>query len=142
MKNVAKWLLAGIIVATISYFINAISTIFFRQLYAQTPELLTPLSNVWLVQTLLGNFSSGLIYALMFTVLQQGIPGKGVVKGFFLGLLLWAITVPPILITYNVNLDTKLILAWLLTGLIATPLACIAVVLVYEKISDSSSKNK
>ena len=137
MKNVAKWLLAGIVVATVSYFINALFTIIFKSFYAQTPELLKPLSNVWLVQTLLGNFSSGLIYALMFTVLQHGIPGKGVVKGFFLGVLLWAITVPPLLITYNTSVDTKLILSWLMTGLVATPLACIAVVLIYEKIADS-----
>jgi hypothetical protein len=141
MKNIAKWLLAGIVVATVSYFINALFTIVFRQFYAQTPEILKPLSNVWLVQTLLGNFSSGLIYALMFTVLQHGIPGKGMVKGFFLGLLLWAITVPPLLITYNTNVDTKLILSWLVTGLIATPLACIAVVMIYEKITDSAQKS-
>jgi len=142
MKNIAKWLLAGIVVATVSYFINALFTIVFRQFYAQTPEILKPLSNVWLVQTLLGNFSSGLIYALMFTVLQHGIPGKGMVKGFFLGLLLWAITVPPLLITYNTNVDTKLILSWLVTGLIATPLACIAVVMIYEKITDSQKAEK
>jgi hypothetical protein len=136
VKNIAKWLLAGVVVATVSYFINALFTILFKNFYAQTPELLKPLSNVWMVQTLLGNFSSGLIYALMFTVLQHGIPGKGITKGFFLGILLWAITVPPLLITYNTNVDTKLILSWLLTGLIATPLACIAVVLIYEKITE------
>ncbi len=136
MKNVAKWLLAGIVVAAVSYFINALFTILFKNFYAQTPALIKPLSNVWMVQTLLGNFSSGLIYALMFTVLQHGIPGKGITKGFFLGLLLWAITVPPLLITYNTNIDIKLILSWLLTGLIATPLACIAVVIIYEKVTD------
>ncbi|MDD5258932.1 MAG: hypothetical protein PHD29_03100 [bacterium] len=140
MKNVAKWLLAGIVVATVSYFINALFTILFKNFYAHTPELIKPLSNVWLVQTLLGNFSSGLIYALMFTVLQHGIPGKGISKGFFLGILLWAITVPPLLITYNTNLDTKLIMSWLLTGLVATPLACIAVVLIHEKITGPDIK--
>lgn len=140
VKNIAKWLLAGVIVASISYFVNALFTIIFKNFYAQTPELLKPLGNTWLMQILLGNFSSGLIYALMFTVLQRGIPGRGVTKGFFLGLLLWAITVPPLLITYSTNLDVRLILSWLLAGLVATPLACIAVVLIYERISDNQEK--
>ena len=82
----------------------------------------------------LGLFILNIILALVYALLQKGIPGKGkIAKGCVFGLCVWLVgMLPGMFATYTfMTVATTVIVYWLISGLIMTPIRGIIIAAIY-----------
>ncbi len=81
----------------------------------------------------------GILLSLGFAVLYKGIPGKGLKKGFYYGLLLWLIFIWFVEFWNYLQLDIPfmVVIAGLLFYLITLPLGGVAIAAIYGQSLDN-----
>ena len=84
-------------------------------------------------------FLIGIIWSLVYSILNNGIPGKGIFKGITYGFLLWLVSSIPINILGYFNSQDVYLLANIATDLIQYPAVCLIISAVYEKSAKSKS---
>jgi hypothetical protein len=84
---------------------------------------------------LLINVGSGLIMALFYAMLVNGLPGGSLFKGIFWGFIVWVFMVHQPMITYIVagKFTTDLLLTWVVQGLTSYVAAGISIALIYKQ---------
>jgi hypothetical protein len=134
--NIKKGVIVGIIYAIIAFIINFISGFILASDYTTTPQLWKPMTDLWYYQIIALNLIEGIIFGLIFSVLYNGIPGKGWKRGFNFGLLLWFVgTVPGMLMTYfTMAVPDSIVLSWTIGGLITLLIGGSILAVVYDKI--------
>jgi hypothetical protein len=78
----------------------------------------------------------GILYATVFGILFNSLPGKGWRKGLNYGLILWVIgTVPGMLLTYfTMAVPDSIVASWTFGGLISLAIAGSVIAVVQNKI--------
>ena len=67
-----------------------------------TPDKLGEMSGGWWVYLIIGNTVLAVVVGLVYALLYDGIPGRGVSKGFAFGCILWLVGVLPPAFTMHV----------------------------------------
>ena len=67
-----------------------------------TPDRMGEMSVGWWVYLVMGNTALAVVLALVYAVLYDGIPGRGVRKGLVFGLIVWLVGVLPPVFTMHV----------------------------------------
>lgn len=104
--NYKRIILAGIAINFVSFLIGGGSYLLFgwvfklepTSVWKWTPAMGFNIPVSWPILFLM-NIVLAVVFAWVFAVLYQGIPGKGVQKGFMFGLLAWLIGVIPPMVT-------------------------------------------
>ncbi|MCS4541620.1 MAG: hypothetical protein HY929_04770 [Euryarchaeota archaeon] len=134
--NWKKGIIAGIAAGVVFLVVGMVSGFIFSPEYAATPQLWKPMTGAWWYQIIALNFLEGILYGLIFSVLYNGIPGKGWKRGLNFGLILWLVaTVPGMSMTYlTMAVPNTIVLSWTIGGLISLVIAGPVITVVYEKI--------
>lgn len=67
-----------------------------------TPDKIAEMSGGWWAYLIFGNTVLAVIVGIVYAVLYDGIPGRGINKGLAFGLAVWLIGVLPAIFTLNV----------------------------------------
>jgi len=131
-----KGIIAGIVAGIIILIVGMISGYLFSADYAITPQLWKPMTGNWWYYMAAIDIIEGIIYGLVFTMLYDGLPGKGWMRGLNYGLILWFVgTIPGMLMTYStMAVPDTLVASWLFGGLISLAIAGSAIAVVYDKM--------
>lgn len=134
MDKLFRMVLAGVLAGFILFLVMGIS-------YNFTQEVSDPsirhlfrenISMKWFYKLLFINIGTGIIMALFYSIMQNGLPGSGIIKGIFWGFTVWAIMVCQPLITLLVTgrLTTALLVSWLAQGFASYVAAGISIAMV------------
>lgn len=137
MDKTFKLILAGImagfllfLVASIAYnYTGRISDPSISGLFRET------ISMKWFHKLLLLNVGSGMIMALFYALIVNGLPGGSIFKGVFWGFIVWVLMVHQPMITYLLahKFTTELLLTWVVQGLASYVAAGISISLIYKQ---------
>ena len=117
-----------------------------NSIYLSQPELWKPMGVLWFEGMLLLYLLSGLVYALVYSILGKNLKGGSLDKGMLYGSLLWFVgPLPGVLLTHmTMTVDTALIVLWLLQGLLNVLASGIIVAFVFDMVAwrkENGSKN-
>ena len=136
MDKFFRLILAGIVagfvlflVATLAYKNNnQLSDPSLRYLFREN------ISMKWFYKLLFLNIGMGMVMAAFYSVITNGLPGTGVVKGIFMGFMIWflLITQPLITLILAGTLTQGLLVSWLAQGLVSYVAAGICISVVYK----------
>ncbi len=136
MDKFFRLILAGIVagfvlflVATLAYkYNNQLSDPSLRYLFREN------ISMKWFYKLLFLNIGMGMVMAAFYSVITNGLPGTGVVKGIFMGFMIWflLITQPLITLILAGTLTQGLLVSWLAQGLVSYVAAGICISVVYK----------
>ncbi|HRQ43975.1 MAG TPA: hypothetical protein PLB12_06430 [Candidatus Goldiibacteriota bacterium] len=136
MDKFFRLILAGIVagfvlflVATLAYkYNNQLSDPSLRYLFREN------ISMKWFYKLLFLNIGMGMVMAVFYSVITNGLPGNGVVKGIFMGFMIWflLITQPLITLILAGTLTQGLLVSWLAQGLVSYVAAGICISVVYK----------
>jgi cation transporter-like permease len=132
-KVIVAGLLAGIVILVVGMVFGSLTA----DMYKMSPAgMWKPMGGNWFTQMVIYDIVVGLILSYVFSIVSNAIPGSGLQKGLIFGLLMWLVgNVPGLGITYlTMNIRNKLILMWLLNGLVNYCLAGAAIEMVDEKL--------
>lgn len=105
--NITKVLFAGLAIFLISFLIGGGSYFLFGRVFELEPISIwkwTPAQGFnmpvqWWILLLLLNIVLAVIFAFVFALIQKGLPGKGIQKGLWFGIMVWIVGPIPSLIT-------------------------------------------
>lgn len=120
-QNQGRIFQAGILVGIVFLVLNSIEGWLSGGLYVSSdPALWQEMTGNWWLNMLVFNLVVGLILALVYTIVQNGIPDKGIGKGIQYGFWVWlAGTVPGLFFTMlTMAVPTELVVVWLISNLI------------------------
>ena len=112
---------SGIIIGIVLLVLNSVESWLASGLYAASdPALWQTMSGNWWLQMLVYSLVVGLVFALVYGVLHQGIPGQGLAKGVQYGFWVWLVgSVPGLLMTLmTMAVPAELVVLWLVSNLI------------------------
>jgi hypothetical protein len=129
-KDIGYIILAGIVVAVISQILNTLEAFATMNIYLadeyfpvwsriMMPAAGPPPASFY-VYSILFSLIAGIIYAGVFFVLEDGIPGREIRKGLYYGLILFLVSgIPFLLTTYLlINLPSLFFVAGTIFGFI------------------------
>ncbi len=92
-----------------------------------------PLS--WWILLILGNTVLAIVFALVYAIIAEGIPGQGIKRGFIFGFLVWLVGVlPPLFSMYIlVRIATGALIYFATQGLFEYLIYGAVVSLIYGK---------
>jgi hypothetical protein len=137
MEKTLRLLLAGIVAGFILFLVVSI-------VYNYTGNISDPSITKLFRETikmqvfyklLLINVGSGLIMALFYAMISNGLPGGSLFKGIFWGFIVWVFMVHQPMITYIVagKFTTDLLLTWVVQGLTSYVAAGISIAMIYKQ---------
>ena len=136
MDKFFRLILAGIVagfvlflVATLAYkYNNQLSDPSLRYLFREN------ISMKWFYKLLFLNIGMGMVMAVFYSIITNGLPGNGVVKGIFMGFMIWflLITQPLITLILAGTLTQGLLISWLAQGLVSYVAAGICISVIYK----------
>lgn len=136
MDKFFRLILAGIVagfvlflVATLAYkYNNQLSDPSLRYLFREN------ISMKWFYKLLFLNIGMGMVMAVFYSIITNGLPGNGVVKGIFMGFMIWflLITQPLITLILAGTLTQGLLVSWLAQGLVSYVAAGICISVIYK----------
>ena len=131
-KIVVSGIAAGIVILVIGNLIGFL----FAVDYTTTPQLWKPMTGNWWYNMIVLDFVEGILYAAVFSILFNSIPGKGWRKGLNYGLILWVVaTVPGMLMTYfTMAVPDSIVASWTFGGLISLVIAGSVISIIQNKI--------
>jgi hypothetical protein len=134
--NWKKGIISGIAAGVVILIVGMASGFLFSADYSSTPQLWKPMTGDWWYYMIALDLLEGILYGIVFTMLYNGIPGKGWRKGLNYGIILWVVaTIPGMLMTYlTMTVPDTIVVAWTFGGLIALILAGPAIAVVHDKI--------
>jgi hypothetical protein len=134
--NWKKVIISGLVAGVVILVVGMLTGSLFSVDYSKTPELWKEMTGNWYYQMWAVDFVEGIIYAMVFTVLYNSIPGKGWKKGLNYGIILWLVgTVPGMMLTYlTMAVPDMIVASWTFGGLISLVIAGSAMALVHDKI--------
>lgn len=137
MERTLRMMLAGIVagfilflaVSVVYNITGSISDPSISKLFRET------ISMKWFYKLLLLNIGSGLIMALFYAMLSNGLPGGSLFKGIFWGFIVWVIMVhqPMIMVVVAGKFTADLLLTWVVQGLVSYVAAGISIGLIYKQ---------
>ena len=136
MDKFFRLILAGIVagfvlflVATLAYkYNNQLSDPSLRYLFREN------ISMKWFYKLLFLNIGMGMVMTVFYSIITNGLPGNGVVKGIFMGFMIWflLITQPLITLILAGTLTQGLLISWLAQGLVSYVAAGICISVIYK----------
>jgi hypothetical protein len=134
-KVIISGLVAGLAILMI-LIVGMVSGIISSPNYTSTPTLWKEMTGNWWYQITAWDFIEGILYAAVFSILFNGIPGSGWRKGLNYGIILWLVaTVPAMALIYlTMTVPDTIVVSWLISGLVSLAIAGITISIVYEKI--------
>jgi len=136
MEKLFRLILAGIVagfvlflVATLAYkYNNQMSDPSLRYLFREN------ISMKWFYKLLFLNIGMGMVMAGFYSVINGGLPGQGMIKGIFMGFMIWflLITQPLITLILAGTFTQGLLISWLAQGLVSYVAAGICISMVYK----------
>ena len=129
-KIIIGGILAGVVMLVVGFIFGSLSA----DMYITAPRGIFKEMN--LTAFVIYDLIVGLIFAYVYSIIKSSVPKGGIQKGLIFGLILWAIgTVPGLGITYvTMNIRNKLLLVWLISGLVGYLAAGATIALVDEKV--------
>jgi hypothetical protein len=137
MERTLRVLLAGIIagfilflaVSIVYHFTGNISDPSISKLFRET------ISMKWFYKLILLNVGSGVIMALFYAMLSNGLPVGSLFKGIFWGFVVWVLMIhqPMIMVLVAGKFTTDLLLTWVVQGLTSYVAAGISIALIYKQ---------
>ncbi len=139
-------IVAGAVSAVLMILIGMAFTLATSQTYALQPDLWKNVNELWYVGTVLLYLLSGLVYALVYSVVGKPMRGKPADKGLLYGSLLWFVGPLPaqLLMHITMTVDTTLVVASLLQWLLNTLASGVIIAYVFdltERGKEYGSKN-
>jgi fucose 4-O-acetylase-like acetyltransferase len=133
-----KLLIGGVIAGIVMIITGMIFGALSAEMYKMSPKILwKTMDGNWFTQIVIYDLISALILAYVFSMVKGSIPGAGLQKGVFFGLIVFA--VGPLLglsMTYlTMAVRTKLIAVWALNSLVDYILAGLIFGIIDEKIT-------
>jgi len=136
MERIIKFIISGVVAGFILFVVASVS-------YNFTHEISDPsikyfwrekISMAWFYKLLIINVIFGLVLAFFYSLIQNGLPGRSLLKGIFFGFMLWTMMVtPPLVTAFLVGSFTKsLLISWLLQGLTSYVAAGLSISLIYK----------
>jgi hypothetical protein len=136
MEKTLRLIMAGIVAGFILFLVVSIA-------YNYTHDISDPsisklfresISMKWFYKLLLLNIGSGMMMAIFYALISNGLPGGNLLKGVFWGFTVWVIMVHQPMIMYLVagKFTTLLLLTWVLQGLTSYVAAGISIALIYK----------
>ena len=127
-------LLAGLVIVIMGMIFGAMSS----EMYKLSPKLFwKPMGGDWFTKIMIFDVATGLVLALVFSLIKGSLPGEKLVKGLSFGALMFI--VGPMLgltMTYlTMAIRTKLIAVWALSNLVNYILSGLIFEIVDEKIT-------
>ena len=132
-KIIIGGLLAGLALLVVGFVFSSFSA----DMYKMSPAgMWKPMGGDWFIQMIVYNIVVGVIMAYVFSIIKSAVPGSGITKGVIFGLMVWLLgSVPGLGITYlTMNIRNKLIITWLINGLVNYMAAGAAIEVVDEKL--------
>lgn len=131
-KGITAGIVAGIVILIVGLALGYLLPVD----YTSTPQLWKPMTGDWWYNMAAIDIVEGIIYAVVFTLLFDSIPGKGWKKGLNYGLILWVVaTIPGMLMTYfTMTVPDSIVASWVIGDLITLAIAGITISTVYNKI--------
>jgi len=137
MEKTLRLLLAGIVAGFILFIVVSI-------VYNVTGNISDPsiselfrktISMKWFYKLLLLNVGSGLIMAVFYAMVMNGLPGGSIFKGIFWGFIVWVFMVHQPMIMHIVagKFTTDLLLTWVVQGLTSYVAAGISIAMIYKQ---------
>jgi predicted tellurium resistance membrane protein TerC len=105
--NIKKIILAGLAIFFISFLIGGGSYFLFGRVFELEPTSIwkwTPAQGLnmpaewWIILYLL-NIVLAIIFAFVFSLIEKGLPGKGIQRGLAFGIIVWIVGPIPALVT-------------------------------------------
>ncbi len=132
ISSIAIWVLS-IVFATLTcgWLFNWVYTI--PPVIAKSAEAMLTISNMaW---SYILSFVISVIFVLVFALLYKGLPGKGIKKGIYYGLIIWVIGAFSGMVTmpFYMNIATVLVIYWILQALVINVLKGIVVAAIYKE---------
>jgi predicted outer membrane lipoprotein len=127
-------IVAGAVSAVVMIVVGIAFSMATSPVYGAQPELWKPVNELWYTGTILLYILSGLVYALVYSVLGRVVKGGTFDKGLLYGSLLWFVGPLPGMLMLHIltTLDTTLIVAWLLQWLLNVLASGIITAYVFE----------
>ncbi len=141
--KVLRWFLGGLAFGVISQIVGGI--IYggiFPNWYEASQEFFRAMDHIgFKVGLPVMNIVQGLLVAIVYAVLYQGIPGKSpTAKGAIFGLLLWiASSLPGMLIQFCIS-TMRFPLPCLINSLVASVVGCLVIAAIWGKSLESVKK--
>jgi len=134
--NWKKGIIAGLVAGIVILIVGMLSGSLLAVDYTKTPELWKPMTGNWWYNIIALDFLEGILYGIVFTLLYNGIPGKGWRKGLNYGLILWVIaTVPGMLMTYlTMTVPDTIVASWTFGGLITLVIVGPVIAVVHDRL--------
>jgi len=133
-KVIIGGLLAGVVILLMGMVFGAMSA----EMYKQSPQVFwKPMGGDWFTKMAVFDLVTGLVLAVIFSIIKSALPGNGLMKGISFGIIIWI--VGPLLgltMTYlTMAIRVKLIAVWTLNGLVNYLLSGLIFELLDEKLS-------
>ena len=119
-QNQVRIFQAGVLVGIALLILNSIEGWIFNGQYLNSdPALWKEMAGNWWIYMLAFNLVVGLILALVYGVLHNGIPDKGISKGIQFGFWVWLVgSVPGLLMTIiTMAVPAELVVIWIVSNL-------------------------
>lgn len=90
----------------------------------------------WLIQAGAIDLFIGILFGLLYALLANALPGRGIKKGLGYGLIIWIISEWPSLFMVAMTkvIDWGLIIPWGIAGLISSLLIGVGIVFIYDNV--------
>lgn len=133
-KIIVGGLLAGLAIMVVSFIIGSMTADMYKMSNA---AMWKPMGQDWFWSMLAYDFVVGLILAYVWSIVKGAIPGTGIQKGLFFGLLVFLLgTIPGMGMTYlTMNIRNKMIIVWTMNGLFNYLLAGAAIEWAEKKLN-------
>jgi len=133
-KIVVGGLLAALVLVIVSFVFGSLSA----NMYVMSPAGMwkSMMGQRFFLKMVIYDIVVGLILSYVYSILKSSVPGSGLQKGVIFGLLVWLVgSVPGLGMTFlTMNIRNKLLIIWLINGLVNYVCAGAAVEFVDEKI--------
>lgn len=137
-KSIIAGVVAGIVYIAVGMLVWYLPSSYLMPLYEASARLWKPMEPmiIWQAQMWGLQLIEVIIFAAVFSLLYNGIPGKGVRKGLNYGFILWIVgTLPGMMLTYmTMAVPNAIVAHWLFGGLMELLIVGSVISLVYEKV--------
>jgi len=141
--KVGRAVVAGLVANVLSFVVGGggyhlfgwVFTLEPQGIWKWNPEQTADMSVGWWVVLIGGNTLAAIVFALVYAILFNGIPGTGLRKGLVFGLIVWLIGVVPAIFTMYImmNIHPAALLYFLTQALVEYFVYGAAVALVYGR---------
>jgi len=138
--NIKRVLISGFVVWIVSAILGWLTCGWlFNWVYMIPPNIWKDPAIMFSVGSMVGSFALGLVIAMIFAgvfaLLYKGLPGKGIKKGIFYGIIIWLVGALAGIASmpFYMTIATAVVVYWVIQALVLNIINGIIVAVIYKE---------